>query len=103
MTGQFHRLSELNRPTLRFTINGEPAEGLTGDTLLAAILNCGLELRHSEFSETRRAGFCLMGACQDCWVQLEDGPAARACTTPLEEGMRVVTRPQGEEWLTPGS
>ena len=38
-----------------------------------------------------RAGFCLMGACQDCWVWLADGPRVRACTTPVAEGMHVLT------------
>ena len=28
-----------------------------------------------------------MGACQDCWVQLESGERLRACTTPLVPGM----------------
>jgi aerobic-type carbon monoxide dehydrogenase small subunit (CoxS/CutS family) len=40
-----------------------------------------------------RAGFCLMGACQDCWVWLADGSRLRACTTLLAEGMQVRTEP----------
>jgi D-hydroxyproline dehydrogenase subunit gamma len=32
-----------------------------------------------------------MGACQDCWVQLEGGERLRACATLLTEGMRIIT------------
>ena len=48
-------------------------------------------LRESDFSPAPRAGFCLMGACQDCWVQLDTGERLRACTTMLVTGMHVRT------------
>jgi len=48
-------------------------------------------VRVSEFSGTPRAGFCLIGACQDCWVRTEAGARVRACSTPIAEGMRIVT------------
>jgi predicted molibdopterin-dependent oxidoreductase YjgC len=47
-------------------------------------------LRRFEFDEGRRAGFCFMAACQDCWVELADGRRLRACSTPVEAGMAVV-------------
>ena len=37
-----------------------------------------------------RAGFCLMGACQDCWVELADGRRVQACSTTVEPGMAVL-------------
>jgi len=40
-----------------------------------------------------RAGFCLMGACQDCWVALTDGRRLRACTTLAEDGMALEPIP----------
>jgi predicted molibdopterin-dependent oxidoreductase YjgC len=60
--------------------------------LLTAILVKRGALRIAEFTEQPRAGFCLMGACQDCWVATESGRALRACTTPVAEGMAIVTR-----------
>lgn len=74
-----------------FFIDGAPCTGQAGDTLLTALLTHGGALRHSEFSASPRAGFCLMGACQDCWVSLSDGRRLRACSTPLEAGMNVLT------------
>ncbi|MFL1495451.1 (2Fe-2S)-binding protein [Pseudomonas antarctica] len=90
----FKRLAETQRPALAFTLDGQPATGLLGDTLLTAVLTCAEHLRGSDFSAERRAGFCLMGACQDCWVNLEDGRRVRACSTLLEEGL-VVSRDPG--------
>jgi D-hydroxyproline dehydrogenase subunit gamma len=62
---------------------------LQGDTLLTALLLAGAHLRHSEFGDGPRAGFCLMGACQDCWVSLADGRRVQACTTMAEDGMAL--------------
>ncbi|WP_044274513.1 (2Fe-2S)-binding protein [Pseudomonas fluorescens] len=89
----FKRLSETQRPALAFTLDGQPDTGLLGDTLLTAILTCAEHLRSSDFSAERRAGFCLMGACQDCWVRLADGRRVRACSTLLEEGQAISRDP----------
>ena len=89
----FKRLSETQRPALAFTLDGQPATGLLGDTLLTAMLTCAEHLRGSDFSAERRAGFCLMGACQDCWVRLADGRRGRACSTLLEDGQAISRDP----------
>ncbi|SAL52663.1 NAD(FAD)-dependent dehydrogenase [Caballeronia turbans] len=88
---QFVRLDETHRARIPFVLDGVPAEALAGDTLLTAILMRQRHVRHSEFSGKPRAGFCLIGACQDCWVRGEDGKRMRACSTRVEAGMRVVT------------
>jgi len=88
---QFQRLAERDRPVIRFVIDGRACEALAGDTLLTALLTNGRRLRSSEFGDGPRAGFCLMGACQDCWVALEDGTRMRACTSFVAEDMRIVT------------
>ncbi|WP_424136222.1 (2Fe-2S)-binding protein [Roseomonas chloroacetimidivorans] len=91
-TPLLRRLGETDRPSIAFTIDGQPATGLEGDTLLTAILLNAAALRVSEFGDGPRAGFCLMGACQDCWVWTEEGERLRACGTPLAAGIRIVTR-----------
>ena len=88
---QFVRLDGTDRARIPFVLDGVPAEALAGDTLLTAILMHQRHVRHSEFSGKPRAGFCLIGACQDCWVRGEDGKRMRACSTRIEAGMRVVT------------
>jgi D-hydroxyproline dehydrogenase subunit gamma len=97
----FHRLGETARPTVRLILDGRPIEALAGDTLQVALLLAGARLRDSEFGDGPRAGFCLMGACQDCLVWTEDGRRLGACTTPVAEGMRILTR--GSAWSTDAS
>lgn len=86
---QFVRLAEQDRPPLTLSLDGHPVRALTGDTVLTALLVHGHIVRHSEFGDGSRAGFCLMGACQDCWVFLESGGRIRACTTLAQDGLRL--------------
>lgn len=97
---RFLRLAETGRPEIRFRIDGREATALQGDTLMVAMLTNGGRLRRSEFGPEARAGFCLMGACQDCWVWCEDGTRLRACSVPVAEGMRILT--EAPEWQTLG-
>jgi predicted molibdopterin-dependent oxidoreductase YjgC len=86
-----HRIARMDKTAIPFTLDGVACEGRAGDTVLTAILCSAERLRQSEFSGALRAGFCQMGACQDCWVQCEGGERLRACSTLLTEGMRIVT------------
>jgi aerobic-type carbon monoxide dehydrogenase small subunit (CoxS/CutS family) len=90
-SGQLLRAAESGRPSVSLTIDGVPARALAGDTLLTAILTRHGHLRQSEFGDGPRAGFCLMGACQDCWVRLGDGTPVRACSTLVADGMAILT------------
>jgi predicted molibdopterin-dependent oxidoreductase YjgC len=89
-TGLFQRLVARTGAPIPFTIDGEPAEAREGDLLLTAILLHRSSLRRFEFGDADRAGFCLMAACQDCWVSLAGGGRVRACTTRIEPGMAIV-------------
>ena len=88
---QLRRLAEKNRNSVGFWLDGRPATACEGDTVLTAMLLHGNLLRRNEFSGEPRAGFCLMGACQDCWVICEDGARLRACSTFIAEGMRLLS------------
>jgi NADH dehydrogenase/NADH:ubiquinone oxidoreductase subunit G len=84
------RLRDVHRPTITLALDGVPVEAQQGDTLLTALLAAGAgHLRESEFGDGPRAGFCLMGACQDCWVVVEGSGRVRACATPALHGMQV--------------
>ena len=89
--GQFIRVAETDRRTVAITVDGVALAALDGDTLATALLLHGHRLRDSEFGDGARAGFCLMGACQDCWITLGDGRRVRACTTHVVDGMAVHT------------
>ena len=101
---QLTRLAETARTPVMFYLDGAPVQALAGDTLLTAILTHQRHLRFSEFSGAPRAGFCLIGACQDCWVRCETlgevtGDAqrtrVRACSTTVQAGMRILTDAPG--------
>jgi predicted molibdopterin-dependent oxidoreductase YjgC len=98
MSQRFVRLAETSRPRVRIVIDGHTVEALRGDTLMVAVLSHARELRESEFGDGKRAGFCLMGACQDCWVWTADGERLRACTTVVAEGMHIVTKQTEATW-----
>ena len=89
--GQFVRAVPRRGAPLRLTIDGHAVEAVEGDSLLAVLLLNGRAVRHLEFGGVPRAGFCLMGACQDCWVSLGDGERVRACTTLAASDMVVWT------------
>ena len=91
MTGAFQRLADTRRPEIEITVDGDKVRVLEGDTVLTAILLHLDHLRLHEIGEEPRAGFCLMGACQDCWVSESDGKRLRACTTYVRPGLNIVT------------
>ena len=95
---QFHRLVARTGPPIAFTIDGTPAQAQAGDTLMTAILLNAPALRRADFGNAMRAGFCLMAACQDCWVWTADGERLRACSTPLQEGMDISTQQPETTW-----
>ena len=102
MEPRFVRLAERDRAAVAFRIDGVPVQALEGDSLMVALLTQGRRVRDSEFGDGARAGFCLMGACQDCWVWTESGERLRACSTPVREGLAVLTRPPASLWpVTP--
>ncbi len=95
-TAQLHRLTEIHRARVHFTLNGKPVSAYEGDTILTAILSNSSHVRYNEFSQQPRAGFCMMGACHDCWVCSVTGERFRACTTFIREGMQLCNDKSGE-------
>lgn len=98
MSQRFVRLAETERARVRIVIDGQMVGALAGDTLLVALLSHVRHVRESEFGDGKRSGFCLMGACQDCWVWTDSGERLRACTTAVEEGMHIITRQPEATW-----
>lgn len=95
MSALFFRVTEKERAGLGFYVDGIACEALEGDTVLTAVLSITAHVRRSEFSDRPRAGFCMMGACQDCWMWLETGERIRACTTLVRPDMRLLTHAGG--------
>ncbi|WFR97824.1 2Fe-2S iron-sulfur cluster-binding protein [Rhizobium tumorigenes] len=79
---------------LDFFLDGGRLTARQGETVLSALR---LAYGSADMSSRSRLrlGFCLMGACQDCWLWHSDGRRLRACTSRLEAGMSLVTRAPG--------
>ena len=92
--GQLKRLAETDRAAVTIEVDGEAVSALAGDSVMVAVLASRRALRLADFGGGSRAGFCLMGACQDCWVWGADGVRLRACTTEVEAGLAIRTQPE---------
>ena len=86
------RIARLTGAPFRIMVDGSPVETQEGESVLAAMFSVTSHLRELESNGEKRAGFCLMGACQDCWVVVEGRGTVRACTTLVEPGMRISRR-----------
>lgn len=96
------RLSATDRPAVRLSLDSIETDALAGDTVLTALLLHAGRTGQDPFHHTAQAGFCLMGACQSCWVWIGDGAGhktrQRACDTEIAEGMAVFTQDTGAPW-----
>jgi predicted molibdopterin-dependent oxidoreductase YjgC len=89
------RLDRRMSPPVELMVDGHRISGHLGETVLTA-LNAELgHVRSFEFGNEKRAGFCNMGACQDCWLWTSSGERIRACSSLVEEGMRLSTTASG--------
>lgn len=91
---QFRRVAVRTGSPVTLSFEGAAISATTGDSVLAALLENGALIRRLEFGGEPRAGFCLMGACQDCWVWSTEGGRLRACTTEVADGMVLFAEPQ---------
>src|SRR2546423_8582833 len=91
MSGRLVRAIVPTGPAVRILIDGAEVTAHEGESVLVAVLTARSMLRQYEFGDEARAGFCLMGACQDCWVWLADHARVCACTTIISEGMSILT------------
>ncbi len=92
---RLRRVAPSTGAALHILVDGQPVEAREGESVLTAMLAVTGHVRELESNGEKRAGFCLMGACQDCWVWFGDAPRGRACTTLVRDGLEVFTRMPG--------
>ena len=91
---KFRRVAVRSGRQISLTFDGVPLTATEGDSVLAALLAHRGHVREHEFAREHRAGFCLMGACQDCFVWSADTGYIRACTTFVADGMTLFAAPK---------
>ena len=72
-----------------FFVDDVPAEGIEGESLMAALLWHGGPTFRRTRRGTPRGPFCGMGVCHDCLVDVDGRRSQRACRVKLVPGMRV--------------
>jgi len=78
---------------IEITFDGHPLAARSGETVAAALLARGITtFRTMPRSGEPRGGYCLVGRCSDCLVQVDGLPNVRACVTPVAPGMRIATQ-----------
>lgn len=75
--------------TIEITFDGAPVAARRGESLFAALAAAGhLALRETAGGEAR-GGYCGMGVCQECLVEIDGVPNQRACMVKLTRPVRV--------------
>jgi len=81
-------IAAAGRP-IRFWYDGQPVDGLEGETVAAALAASHLrQLRHTRDGQ-RRGLYCGMGACFDCLVTVDGVASQRACLTKVADGQQI--------------
>lgn len=89
----FQRLPDASGERVSFTIDGRPAEALSGDSVSAALLANGVRTcRSTPVSGAPRAPYCMMGLCFDCLVTIDGVGNRQGCQVRVAPGMAVETQ-----------
>ena len=84
-----HHLIDRTSPVV-FEFNGRQFQAFEGDTIASALYAAGVRIFSRSFKYHRSRGLlCVAGACPNCLMSVDGVPNVRACTTRVEEGMRV--------------
>ncbi|MGR3804148.1 (2Fe-2S)-binding protein [Marinibacterium profundimaris] len=85
----------IENEAIQLVVDGKPVDCVPGQTVAGALLAQGIyAFRASPGAGTPRGPFCMMGACQECAIEI-DGVVRRACQTPVAPGMVLRLRGAG--------
>ena len=89
----FVRLPDVRAKDVPITIDGVAFIACAGDTVAAVLLVSGrLACRTTPVSGAARGPFCMMGACFDCLVTIDERPNQQGCLIAVAPGMRIATQ-----------
>src|SRR5687768_10385350 len=71
-------------PAATFTVDGRQVTGRMAEPILAALLAAGIRVcRTMPQDGEARGGYCLVGRCADCLMEVDGELNVRACVTPV--------------------
>ncbi|WP_344582410.1 (2Fe-2S)-binding protein [Streptomyces lunalinharesii] len=80
---------------LRITVDGEPVDGVAGQTIAGVLLAAGRLAWRRAPSGAPRGVFCGIGVCFDCLVTVGAERDVRACRRRARDGDVVTTQSRG--------
>jgi hypothetical protein len=83
-------------PPLRIVVDGEPVDGVTGQTIAGVLLAAGRRSWRQAPSGRPRGVFCGIGVCFDCLVTVNEARDVRACRRRARDGDIVTTQSRAE-------
>jgi D-hydroxyproline dehydrogenase subunit gamma len=89
----FRRSDQDKRPSVQIFVDGTAIEAREGDTVSAALLASGRDVRRATaVSGAPRLPYCMMGVCVDCLVTIDGVGNRQGCLVPVKPGMRIDTQ-----------
>jgi D-hydroxyproline dehydrogenase subunit gamma len=86
----FKRFDDDTRKTVEIFVDGRAVMAREGDTVSAALLASGLDVRRqTAVSGAPRLPYCMMGVCFDCLVTIDGMGSRQGCLVPVHPGMQV--------------
>ena len=86
----FKRSDQASGRSVHIVVDGAAVEAREGDTVSAALLVSGRDVRRATaVSGTPRLPYCMMGVCFDCLVTIDGVGNRQGCLVPVAEGMQI--------------
>ena len=86
----FRRIEGDQRAPVEIFVAGSSVVAREGDTVSAALLASGLDVRRkTAVSGAARLPYCMMGVCFECLVTVDGVGNRQGCLVPVQPGMRI--------------
>lgn len=86
----FKRAEDDGRRALTIHVEGQAISAREGDTVSAALLASGLDVRRdTAVSGAKRLPYCMMGVCFDCLVTIDGVGNRQGCLVPVAADMQI--------------
>lgn len=86
----FKRFDGDTRKPVEIFVDGRSVMAREGDTVSAALLASGLDVRRkTAVSGAPRLPYCMMGVCFDCLVTVDGMGNRQGCLIPVRPGMKI--------------
>ncbi len=85
----FQRVAEFGT-VVPILVDGVTVEARAGDTVSAALLASGCDVRRATaVTGSKRLPYCMMGVCFDCLVMIDGVGNRQGCMVQVRPGMQV--------------